>query len=220
MWKIDEFFSLEGCPCPGVFSQAQYAWEVLDKIPVLINELLQQNPGKYRQIVPGVWVGARTQVADTARFVGPAIFGEDCEIRPGAFVRSNVIAGNGVVLGNSSEVKQSILFSKVQLPHFNYVGDSVLGFGVHLGAGAITSNLKSTDGTVQVRLEHKVIDTGLRKLGAILGDGVEVGCNSVLNPGTLVGKGSLIYPLCSVRGYVSSKMIYKGQDDMVPYLPR
>lgn len=159
-------------------------------------------------------------MADTARFYGPAIFGDDCEIRPNAFVRGHVLAGDGVVLGNASEVKQAILFSKVQLPHFNYVGDSILGYGAHLGAGAIVSNFKSTKEPVKVLWNGEVIETGLRKFGAILGDGVEVGCNAVLNPGTLIGMGTIIYPLTSVRGSIPARMILKSNEEMVPYLPK
>ena len=217
---MSEFFSFEGCPCPGAFAQVQYPWDVLCMIENLIYDLVQINPGKFKQITQGVWVGARTKVADTARFYGPALFGEDCDIRPGAFVRGNVLAGAGVVLGNSSEVKQAILFSGAQLPHFNYAGDSILGQGAHLGAGAIISNFKSTKENVKVKLQNEVIETGLRKFGAILGDQVEVGCNAVLNPGTLVGRGSIIYPLTSVRGSIPSGMIYKDTDEVVPYLPR
>lgn len=216
MWKIDEFFSLEGCPCPDAFAEAQYPWEILHQIETLIYRMVQENPGKYRQIAQGVWVGARTTVADTARFFGPAVFGEDCEIRPNAFVRNNVLAGDGVVLGNASEVKQAILFDKVQLPHYNYVGDSILGRGAHLGAGAIVSNFKATGENVKVRWGQEVYETSLRKLGAILGDGVEVGCNAVLNPGTLVGMRSIVYPLTSVRGSIPAQMICKGVDDLVP----
>lgn len=216
MWKVDEFFSFEGCPCPEAFIEAGYPWEILNQIDKLIFRLVQEHPGKFRQITQGVWVGARTTVADTARFLGPAVFGEDCEIRPNAFVRGNVLAGDGVVLGNASEVKQAILFSEVQLPHYNYVGDSILGRGAHLGAGAIISNFKTTKENVKVRWEHEVYETGLRKFGAILGDQVEVGCNAVLNPGTLVGMGSIIYPLTSVRGSIPSGMICKGVDNLVP----
>lgn len=214
--KLEDFFSLKGCPCPQELQEAMYPWELLEQIEALIQSLISKESGTYREIAQGVWVGEGTKVADTARFYGPAIFGENCEIRPGAFIRGNVLAGDGVVLGNSSEVKQSILFSNVQLPHFNYVGDSILGQGVHLGAGAIVSNFKSTKEPVKVWLGEMVIETGLRKLGVILGDGVEVGCNAVLNPGTLIGAQSIIYPLSSVRGYLPPRVIYKGKDEVVP----
>lgn len=218
MFKLDEFFSLEGCPVPEAFQQAQYPWEVLAMIGELLEQLVEAQRDEYRQIAPGVWIGEGTTVADTARFSGPAVFGRNCEIRPNAFVRGNVIAGDGVVLGNASEVKQAILFSKVQLPHYNYVGDSILGRGAHLGAGAIVSNLKSTKEPVKVRIGEVIIETGMRKFGAIVGDEVEVGCNAVLNPGTLVGTKALIYPLSSVRGYVPREIIYKSRDELIPYL--
>jgi NDP-sugar pyrophosphorylase family protein len=220
VFRLDEFFDLEGCPIPGLFDNVQYPWEVLAQISALMEKLVQENKSAYREVAPGVWIGAGTTVADTARFHGPAVFGRDCEIRPNAFVRGNVIAGDGVVLGNASEVKQAILFSGVQLPHYNYVGDSILGRGAHLGAGAIISNFKSTKEAVKVRIGDSVLETGMRKLGAIIGDGVEVGCNAVLNPGTLVGARALIYPLTSVRGYIPGGMICKGRDEIVPYLPR
>lgn len=217
--NIADFFSFEGCPCPDAFMHVEYPWEVLAQIPGLIEEIVQKSPGKYKQVAERVWVGARTTIADTARFYGPAVFGEECEIRPNAFVRGNVIGGDGVVLGNASEVKQAILFSQVQLPHFNYVGDSILGSGAHLGAGAIISNFKSTKEPVKVKLGEDILETGLRKFGAILGDEVEVGCNAVVNPGTLIGAKSLVYPLSSVRGFIPGGMIYKHKGELVPYRP-
>lgn len=217
-WKRGDFFSLEGCPCPEVFKEVTYPWEVLAKIPTLIARVVEASPGDYDQIAPGVWVGKGTTIADTARFLGPAVIGKNSQIGPNAYIRENVIAGDGVMIGHTTEVKQALLFAKVQLPHFNYVGDSILGYGSHLGAGAIISNFKSTKETVRIRWGEEVLETGLRKLGAILGDEVEVGCNAVLNPGTLIGTGSLIYPLSSVRGYVPKGMIYKSKEEIVPYL--
>jgi len=215
--KLEEFFSLEGCPVADLFTDIQYPWEVIPRIAQLLEELIEEKRSTYREVAPGVWVGEGTTVAATATLQGPALFGKNCEIRPNAFVRGNVIAGDGVVLGNASEVKQAILFSGVQLPHFNYVGDSILGRGAHLGAGAIVSNFKSTKEPVKVRIGDVVIETSMRKFGAIVGDGVEVGCNAVLNPGTLIGAGSLIYPLTSVRGSIPGGMICKGRDELVPY---
>jgi len=219
VWKIDEFFSLAGCPCPEALAGVEYPWELLIKVEELIDALVKKNPGKYRQIGEKVWIGAGTKVADTARLYGPALFGENCEIRPNAYVRENVLAGDGVVLGNASEAKQVILFSEVQLAHFNYAGDSILGRGAHLGAGAIISNFKTTKENVKVRLDGKTIETGLRKFGAILGDQVEVGCNAVLNPGTLIGRGSIVYPLTPVRGSIPAQMICKAPGVLVPYRP-
>lgn len=217
MLKLEEFFSLEGCPVADLFTDVVYPWEAIPRIGEFLERLLEEKRSTYREIAPGVWVGEGTTVAETATLHGPAVFGRDCEIRPNAFVRGNVIAGDGVVLGNASEVKQAILFSGVQLPHFNYVGDSILGRGAHLGAGSIISNFKSTKEPVKVKVGDTVVETGLRKFGAIVGDGVEVGCNAVLNPGTLVGAGSLIYPVTSVRGFIPSGMIYKGGKELVPY---
>ncbi|MDI9485646.1 MAG: UDP-N-acetylglucosamine pyrophosphorylase [Bacillota bacterium] len=219
MWKIDEFFSLEGCPCPEAFAEVQYPWELLPRIEELIYAVVEKNPGKYRQIADKVWVGEGTAIADTAVLYGPAVFGENCRIRPNAFVRENVLAGDGIVIGNASEAKQVILFSEVQLAHFNYAGDSILGRGAHLGAGAIISNFKTTKDNVKVKVGEEVIETGLRKFGAILGDWAEVGCNAVLNPGTLVGRGSIIYPLTSVRGSVPAQTICKAPGVLIPRQP-
>ncbi len=180
------------------------------------DEVLRQSGEEYREIAPQIWVGEGTTIADTAVLAGPALIGANCEIRPNAYVRGNVIVGDNVVLGNATEIKQTILFSGVQLPHYNYVGDSILGGKVHLGAGAIISNLKSVKGLVSIKHNGQVLETGLRKLGAILGDGVEVGCNAVLNPGTVVGRGTVIYPVTSVRGVLPAGMIFKGEGVLVP----
>lgn len=215
--KMEQFFDYDGCPCSDELRKVQYPWDILEKIPELIEKIIRQEPKKFKEIAPGVWVGKGTKVADTARIHGPVLFGDECNILPNAYVRPNVLAGNRVVIGHCTEVKQAILFDEVQLPHFNYVGDSVLGKGAHLGAGAIISNFKTTKELVKVRLGEETLDTGLSKLGAILGDWVEVGCNAVLNPGTLIGSKSIIYPLSSVRGVIPGKMIYKDKDNMVPY---
>lgn len=216
VFNFADLFDLAGCPCPDVFERCAYPWEVVPRIPAVIEEVLELNPGKYKEIAPQIWVGEGTTIADTAVLVGPALIGADCEIRPNAYVRGNVIVGDGVVLGNATEIKQAIVFSRVQLPHYNYVGDSILGGKVHLGAGAIISNLKSVQGLVRIKYNGQVLETGLRKLGAILGDGVEVGCNAVLNPGTVVGRGTVIYPVTSVRGVLPAGMIFKGEGKLVP----
>lgn len=215
MWSSANFFSFEGCPHPDVFRGVEYPWEVLAQIPDLIAEILRSNPGKYRRIGAEIWIGQNTSVAEGAALQGPLLIGDDCEIRPNAFLRGNVIIGDDVVVGNASEVKQSVLFSGVRLPHYNYVGDSILGFKAHLGAGSIASNFKSVAGQVKVRYGEHVLETGLRKLGAILGDGVEVGCNAVLNPGTVIGPGSVVYPLVSVRGFIPGGMILKERGELV-----
>lgn len=162
-----------------------------------------------------VWVGKGTFIEKSALIKGPAIIGYNCEIRHCAYIRGNVIIGNNVIVGNSTEVKNAILFNKVQVPHFNYVSDSVLGYKAHLGAGVITSNLKSDGTFVKVKYESNIIETGLRKFGAILGDFAEVGCNTVLNPGTILGKNSIVYPLCSVRGVIPENSILKNSGEIV-----
>lgn len=214
--KTESLLSLEDCPFAEAFRKLHYPWEILAQIPDLIEEMLLSAPQKYDQIAEGVWVGKGTKVADTARFTGPILIGSHCEIRPNAYLRENVIVGDEVVVGNATELKQAILFNGVKVPHFNYVGDSVLGRDVHLGAGVIISNFRSIPGTVRVAVGEKMIETGLRKLGAIMGDGAEVGCNAVLNPGSVVGPGAVIYPLSSVRGYIPGKTIYKGPGNIVP----
>lgn len=216
MWDFSNFFDLTNCACPEAFEQAAYPWEVIPLIPELIREILSRSPGKYREIDSHVWIGEGTTVSKSATLVGPVLIGADCEIRPNAYVRGNAIVGDRVVLGNATEVKQAILFSGVQLPHYNYVGDSILGSNVHLGAGAIISNLKSVQGSVSIKHDEEVLDTGMRKLGAILADGVEVGCNAVLNPGTVIGPGTIIYPLTSTRGFLPGGMIFKGEGQLVP----
>jgi NDP-sugar pyrophosphorylase family protein len=213
---FSNFFDLTNCPCPGAFTRVKYPWELLSQIPELIEEILAEAPEKYEEIGQGIWVGEGTTIADTAVIVGPALIGAGCQIRPNAYIRGNVIVGDNVVIGNASEVKQAIVFSDVQLPHYNYVGDSILGRGVHLGAGAILSNLKSVKGNVSIKVDGQTLETGRRKLGAILADGVEVGCNAVLNPGTVIGPGSIVYPLTSPRGYIPAGMIFKGEGRLVP----
>ena len=155
------------------------------------------------------------QLAPTATINGPCIIGKDTEVRPGAFIRGNAIVGEKCVVGNSTELKNVILFNNVQVPHYNYVGDSILGYKSHMGAGSITSNVKSDKTNVVIKYEGDKIETGLKKMGAILGNYVEVGCNSVLNPGTIIGSNTNIYPLSSVRGYVPKGSIYKKQGDIV-----
>lgn len=147
---------------------------------------------------------------------GPCIIGPETQVRPGAFIRGNALVGAGCVVGNSTELKNVILFDRVQVPHYNYVGDSILGYKAHMGAGSITSNVKSDKALVTVRIGQKRIETGLKKFGAMLGDGVEIGCGTVLNPGAVVGKESRVYPLSSVRGFVPSQSIYKNQGEVVP----
>ena len=193
-----------------------YPWEALDAISDFIKEIgktLSQD--EYDVLEGDVYVSKKARVAPTAFIGGPCIICEDAEIRHCAFIRGNAVIGRGAVVGNSVELKNCILFDYVQVPHFNYVGDSILGFKSHMGAGAITSNVKSDKTNVTIAVRDERIATGLRKMGAILGDNVEVGCNSVLNPGTVIGKNSNIYPLSSVRGYVPPMHILKSPDSIV-----
>ncbi len=208
--KIEELFDLEQTIAKDLFQQFTYPWEVLSKISSYILELSKTlSLDEYDKVGEDIWIAKSATVAPTASINGPAIIGKKAEIRHCAYIRGNAIVGEGAVVGNSTELKNVILFNKVQVPHYNYVGDSILGFKAHMGAGSITSNVKSDKTLVTIRFQNERIETGLKKFGAILGDQVEVGCQSVLNPGTIIGKESNIYPLSSVRGFVPAKSIYK-----------
>jgi len=198
-----------------IFKEVTYPWEVLSKIGEFIISLGNQlSEEEYDKAGDNIWIAKTAKVAPTAYINGPAIIGKDAEIRHCAFIRGNAIVGEGAVVGNSTELKNVILFNKVQVPHYNYVGDSILGYKAHMGAGSITSNVKSDKTLVTINYKGEKIKTGLKKMGAMLGDNVEVGCNSVLNPGTVVGKGAHVYPLSMVRGYVPEKSIYKKQGEI------
>ena len=190
-----------------------YPWNFLDEINPFIQSW--QPEDGYIKIADNVWIHESAIIASTASISGPCIIGPNSEIRHCAFIRGNVIVGAGCVVGNSVELKNCVLFDGVQVPHFNYVGDSILGHKAHMGAGAITSNIKSDKSEVVIRLDNKMFNTNRKKVGAMLGDYVEVGCNSVLNPGTVIGRGSSVYPLSSVRGIVPAESIYKSKDDIV-----
>ncbi|MGD8400635.1 MAG: UDP-N-acetylglucosamine pyrophosphorylase [Bacillota bacterium] len=193
-----------------LFSGVTYAWEVLPRIKGFLLELAAALPDDFERIAENIWVGRGTTIEPTAKLVGPAIIGYDCAIRHCAYLREQVIIGNGVVVGNSTEVKNAIIFNKAEIPHFNYVGDSVLGYKAHLGAGVIISNLKSVNDPVKVIASGgEIFDTGLRKFGALIGDHAEVGCNAVLNPGTILGRESIVYPLTMARGIIPEKHIVK-----------
>ena len=207
---IKELFDTSNTIAAELFEGKTYPWEVLPFIGDFIIKLSQTLPAdEYDNPSEGVYIHKTAKIAPTASITGPCIICKDAELRQCAFVRGKAIIGEGAVLGNSCEIKNAILFNKVQVPHFNYIGDSVLGFKAHTGAGAVTSNVKQDKTLVTVLYEGKKIETGLKKFGAILGDNVEVGCNSVLNPGTVVGKGSNVYPLSMVRGFVPANSIYK-----------
>lgn len=193
-----------------LFEGVKYPWEVLPKISEFIIELGKTlDPEIYEQRAENVWVAKSANVFDSAYLGGPLIICEDAEIRQCAFIRGSAIIGKGAVVGNSTEIKNSILFDCVQTPHYNYIGDSILGYKSHTGAGVITSNLKSDKSLVTVMCDGEKIETGVKKFGAMLGDNVEVGCNSVLNPGSVIGRNTNIYPLSFVRGYVAENSIYK-----------
>lgn len=194
----------------------RFPWEALPKIKEFLLQLGPSLPSEeYEQKGDGVWVARSARVAPTACLCGPLIVGKNAEIRHCAFIRGNAIIGEGAVVGNSTELKNVILSNGVQVPHYNYVGDSTLGYKAHMGAGSITSNVKSDKTLVTIASPEGIIATGLKKMGAILGDFVEVGCNSVLNPGTVVGRNSSIYPLSMVRGFVPADHIYKKQGEVV-----
>lgn len=213
--SVNELFTLRELDAQAIFEGVKQPWEVLTKINTFILEYAKTLPNDFERIDEFVWVGKGTTIEKNVLIKGPAIIGYNCQIRHSAYIRENVIIGNDVVVGNSTEIKNSILFNKVQVPHYNYVGNSILGYKSHLGAGAITSNLKSDGTLVKVKYGTDIIETGLRKFGAILGDSAEVGCNTVLNPGTILGKGSIVYPLCSVRGYVPENSILKNSGEIV-----
>ena len=213
---VKENYSLDQTLAKDIFNGVTYPWEVLPKISNFILELgATLSEDEYEKRGENVWVAKSAKVAPTAFINGPAIIGKDAEVRHCAFIRGNAIVGEGAVVGNSTELKNVILFNKVQVPHYNYVGDSVLGYKSHMGAGSITSNVKSDKKLVVVKAGEEKIETGMKKFGAMLGDEVEVGCGSVLNPGTVVGNHSNIYPLSSVLGFVPANSIYKKQGEVV-----
>ena len=198
-----------------LLEQYEYPWEVLAHIGDYIKQLGASLPEEeYDHPAEDVWIAKSASVAPTASITGPAIIGKGAQIRHCAFIRGNALVGEGAVVGNSTELKNVILFNKVQVPHYNYVGDSILGYASHMGAGSITSNVKSDKTLVTVRFGEERIETGRKKMGAILGDGVEVGCGTVLNPGTIVGRNTNIYPLSMVRGYVPEGSIYKNAGEV------
>ncbi len=210
MYTINDLYSLEHTLAADYLRQYTYPWEALKGIKA---EIIRLGEGldktQYTEVAPQVWVHVTATVAPTAYLGAPCIIGAKTEVRHGAFVRGSALVGEGCVVGNSVELKNVIIFDSVQVPHYNYVGDSILGYKSHMGAGSITSNVKSDKTLVVVRSGEEAIETGLKKMGAMLGDLVEVGCNSVLNPGTVIGRESNIYPLSSVRGVVPEKSIWK-----------
>lgn len=214
-YKISNLYKLDETIAGKLFEGAEYPWELLPKISSFILELGKSLPkDRYEQIQENVWVAKSAKIAPSACINGPAIIDEEAEIRHCAFIRGNAIVGKGAVVGNSTELKNVILFNKVQVPHYNYVGDSILGFKSHMGAGSITSNVKSDKTLVVVKDGEEKIETGLKKFGAMLGDHVEVGCNSVLNPGTVIGRNTNVYPTSMVRGCIPAGSIYKKRGEV------
>lgn len=215
-FEIGNLYTLEETIAQDVFKDCTYPWEVLPKIGAFIVELGNTlSLDKFEKRGENIWIAKSATVFDSVYIKGPCIIDEEAEVRHCAFIRGNAIVGKGAVVGNSTELKNVILFNKVQVPHYNYVGDSILGYKAHMGAGSITSNVKSDKSLVVVKSADGCIETGLKKFGAMLGDEVEVGCNSVLNPGTVVGKYTNIYPTSCVRGFVDENSIYKKQDEIV-----
>ncbi|MDD6847410.1 MAG: UDP-N-acetylglucosamine pyrophosphorylase [Oscillospiraceae bacterium] len=214
--KISSLYNLEETIAKELFQSVTYPWEVLPKISEFILKLGESlDPEIYEKKGEDIWVAKSAKIFDSAYLHGPLIIDENAEVRQCAFIRGSAIVGKNAVVGNSTELKNSILFNCVQTPHYNYIGDSILGYKSHTGAGVITSNLKSDKSLVTVALDGNKIETGVKKFGAMLGDNVEVGCNSVLNPGTVVGKNTNIYPLSPVRGYVPENSIFKSQNNIV-----
>lgn len=210
--KSTELFDLNHTIASDVFDGTEFPWEVLPKIKNFVIALGKKlSTEKFYLYKENVWIAKSCKLYPNIYIDGPCIIDEDTEIRPSAFIRGSVIVGKGCVVGNSTELKNCILFDGVQVPHFNYVGDSILGYKSHIGAGGITSNVKSDKTNIVLRIGDEKIETGLRKLGAMLGDFVEVGCNSVLNPGTIIGRHSSIYPTSSVRGYIPERCIFKAE---------
>lgn len=207
---IKKLYNLDETIAKDLFDGLTYPWEALPLIGDFIIKLGNTlDPDIYEKKGDNIWIAKSAKVFDSAYLNGPLIIDEDAEVRQCAFIRGNAIVGKGAAVGNSTELKNAILFNGVQVPHFNYIGDSILGHMSHTGAGSITSNLKSDKTLVTVLLDGKKVETGVKKFGAMLGDHVEVGCNSVLNPGTVIGKNTNVYPLSFVRGYVAENSIYK-----------
>src|SRR4051812_28053492 len=215
MFKPADLFDLSQTEHSAIFDGCEYAWEALKKIESYLLANLRPALRNRCQGVPyigeRVFIGEGTMVEDGVMIKGPAIIGRNCEIRHNAYIREQVLIGDNCVIGNSCEIKNSILFNHSVAPHFNYIGDSILGYKAHLGAGVKISNFKLVVGNIKVEIDGKPFDTGLRKFGALLGDGADVGCNTVLNPGSIIGRGSVIYPNTNWRGVLAANMIVKNK---------
>lgn len=216
IYKVKELLDLEHTIAAALFQDLEYPWQALESIKDFILQLGPTlPPEEFDNPQEGVWIAKDAKILPSAYIAAPCIIDHEAEVRHSAFIRGSAIVGKGAVVGNSTELKNVVLFDKVQAPHYNYVGDSILGFKAHMGAGSITSNVKSDKSLVVVHGGEQEIPTGRKKFGAILGDNVEIGCNSVLNPGTVIGRESNVYPLSSVRGVVPARCIYKDRDHVV-----
>jgi UDP-N-acetylglucosamine diphosphorylase / glucose-1-phosphate thymidylyltransferase / UDP-N-acetylgalactosamine diphosphorylase / glucosamine-1-phosphate N-acetyltransferase / galactosamine-1-phosphate N-acetyltransferase len=215
MFKPADLFDLKQSEHAAIFDGCEFAWEALKKIKdylgANLRPALNNRCDGVAFIGKNVFIGEGTVVEDGVMIKGPAIIGRNCEIRHNAYIRDNVIIGDGCVIGNSTELKNALLFNNAVAPHFNYIGDSILGHKAHIGAGVVLSNFKSLPGNIKIEMDGKPFDTGLRKFGALLGDLAEVGCNSVLNPGSIIGRGSVIYPSTNWRGTLAANMIAKNK---------
>lgn len=214
--NIHSLYNLNETIASAIFDGCTFPWEVLPKIGdfiVALGNTLSED--EYEKKGDCIWIAKNAQVFESAYINGPCIIGKEAQVRHCAFIRGNAIVGEGAVVGNSTELKNVILFNKVQVPHYNYVGDSILGYKAHMGAGSITSNVKSDKKPIVIKGPDGRIETGLKKIGAFLGDNVEIGCGSVLNPGTIIGRETNVYPLSSVRGFVQAGSIYKKQGEIV-----
>ena len=209
--KTEQLFDLSHSIAGEMLKECEYPHEALSKIGGFIKEYIKTLDSSYIKIADDVYAASDAEIWDGVTIVGPTVIGHGAEIRPGAFIRGNAIIGDGAVIGNSTEVKNAIVFDGAQLPHYNYVGDSIIGYKAHMGAGAIASNLRLDNKEIVLKSEDETMDSGLRKICVFLGDYAEVGCGSVLSPGSIVGREALIYPLSSVRGSVPERTIYDGK---------
>ena len=217
MMMIEELFDLDKTIAAELFRGKTYPWEVLAEISDFILKMGETlSPEEFDHPAEGVWIAKDAKVFPSAYIGAPCIIDHEAEVRHCAFIRGSAVVGKGAVVGNSTELKNVVLFDKVQVPHYNYVGDSILGYKAHMGAGSITSNVKSDKTLVVVKAADEAVETGRKKVGAMLGDRVEVGCNSVLNPGTVIGRDSQVYPVSCVRGVIPAGCIFKDKDHIVP----
>lgn len=216
---IVNFLDVDKTIAKYLFDGTEYPWEVLPKLKAFIEQLGPYLPGEmYAKRGENIWIARSAKIMPTASIAAPCIIDEEAEVRHCAFIRGSVIIGKNAVVGNSTELKNALLFDGVQVPHYNYIGDSILGYKAHFGAGAITSNVKNDKSNVVVKLPLQNVDTGLRKFGAIVGDNAQIGCNSVLNPGTMIGRNASVYPLSSVRGIIQEDSIVKGNGKITKML--